>query len=102
MLVQVPAQLPERGREATADLESSDRLCENTERVSFEVGLHVGTTVKCNADRRLNRASCGRLIGVNDEHCAGKVEQVRFIQPTLVLAGKDPSARLRRRRAEEC
>ena len=34
VLAQVPAQLPERGRETTADLESADRLRKNTQRVT--------------------------------------------------------------------
>jgi hypothetical protein len=102
MLVQVPAQLLERGREIPADLESADRLRENTQRVTFEVGLHVGITVKRSAERRLNRASCGRLICMHQPDRADEVEQVRFIQPTLIGAGQDASARRRRRRTEKC
>ena len=84
MLVQVPAQLLERGRETPADLKSANRLRENTQRVTFEVGLHRSATIKCGAQRRLNRASCGRLIRMHEPNGTHKVEQVRLIQPAFV------------------
>ena len=44
-----------------AEFESADRLGENTQRVTLEVGLHLGVPVKSGSDRRQN-ASLARVF----------------------------------------